>query len=149
MVSTVSIAPAMYIQVAGGLNLAVLKKFSVAGSVNLPTMCGMKNSPQIRRRTLTPSVRSKFCAQPDMMPPLPFVDAIVLLRSFPRVSRPAFASRLQGERRRKLRSVGAAIPRSPDEQSEIRHQRPGLPIIPSFRCGPAGSRPPLENLEHL
>jgi hypothetical protein len=31
-----------------------------------------------------------------MMPPLPFVDAIVLLRSFPRVSRPAFAARLQG-----------------------------------------------------
>src|SRR6476469_401132 len=96
MVSTVSIAPAMYIQVAGGLNLAALKKLSVAGSVNLPTMCGMKNSPQIKRRTLTPSVRSKFCAHPDMMPPLPFVDAIVLLRSFPRVSRPACAARLQG-----------------------------------------------------
>jgi hypothetical protein len=47
MVSNVSIVPAMYIQVAGGLNLAALKKFSVAGSVNLPTMCGMKNSPQI------------------------------------------------------------------------------------------------------
>jgi len=53
--------PAMYIQVAGGLNLAALKKFSVAGSVNLPTMCGMKNSPQIRRRMFTPSVRSKLC----------------------------------------------------------------------------------------
>src|ERR1700720_2081999 len=77
MVSTVSIAPATYIHVAGGLNLAALKKLSVAGSVNLPTMCGMKNSPQIRRSTLTPSVRSKFCAQPDMVPPLPFVDAIV------------------------------------------------------------------------
>src|SRR6478752_5755667 len=141
MVSTVSIAPAMYIHVAGGLNLAALKKLSVAGSVNLTTMCGMKNSPQIKRRTLTPSVRSKFCAQPDMMPPLPFVDAIVLLRSFPRVSRPAFAARLQGEKGRKPRPVSAAKPRGPDEQSEIRHQRPGLPIIPAFSCAPAGCGP--------
>ena len=52
---------AIYIQVAGGLNLAALKKFSVAGSVNLPTMWGMKTSPQIRRRTLTPLEKSKLC----------------------------------------------------------------------------------------
>ena len=53
--------PAMYIQVAGGLNLAALKKFKVAGSVNLPTMCGMKNNLQIRRKMFTPLVRSKLC----------------------------------------------------------------------------------------
>src|SRR5271166_3008923 len=66
IVRSISIAPATYIQVAGGLNLAALKKFSVAGSVNLPTMCGIKNSPQIRRRMLTPLLRSKLCQNPDM-----------------------------------------------------------------------------------
>src|SRR5271163_1157485 len=69
MVRKVSIVPATYIQVAGGWNLAALKKFSVAGSVNLPTMCGMKNSPQTRRRTTTPLVKSKSCAKPDISLP--------------------------------------------------------------------------------
>src|SRR6478752_10010296 len=55
----------------------------------------------------------------------------------------------RGEKRRKPRSVGAAKPRNSDEQSEIWDQRPGLPIIPAFRCAPARCGPPLENLEHL
>ena len=61
--------PAMYIQVAGGLNLAALKKPSVAGSVNLPTMCGMKNSAQIRRRTTIPLSRLNLSAH-DMLSPV-------------------------------------------------------------------------------
>src|SRR5581483_12493146 len=69
IVSTVSIEPAIYIQVAGGLNLAALKKFSVAGSVNLPTTCGMKNSAQIRRSTTTPFSRLNLSAQ-DMHSPV-------------------------------------------------------------------------------
>ena len=68
-VSTVSIVPATYIQVAGGLNLAAVKKFNVAGSVNLATMCGMKNNPQIRRSTTTPLLMSNECARPAMMIP--------------------------------------------------------------------------------
>jgi len=51
---------------------SVLKKFSVAGSVNLPTMCGMKNNPQIRRRTTTPLVISNVCTKPDMAFPQVF-----------------------------------------------------------------------------
>ena len=42
--STVSIAPAIYIQVAGGLKPASTKNSSVAGTVILPMICGMKNS---------------------------------------------------------------------------------------------------------
>ena len=69
MVSTVSIAPAMYIQVAGGLNLAALKKPSVAGSVNLPTTWGMKNSAQVRRSSTIPLSRLNLSAQ-DMLSPV-------------------------------------------------------------------------------
>src|SRR5215470_2520319 len=68
MVSTVSIAPAMYIQVAGGLNLAALKKFNVAGSVNLPTTCGMKCSAQVSRRITVPSSRLNLSAQDMRFP---------------------------------------------------------------------------------
>jgi hypothetical protein len=32
-------------------------------------MCGMKNSPQIRRSTTTPLVTSNNCAKPDMVLP--------------------------------------------------------------------------------
>src|SRR6478672_3665218 len=60
--------PAIYIQVAGGLNLAALKKPSVAGSVNLPTTCGMKNSAQTRRRTTIPLSRLNLSAH-DMLSP--------------------------------------------------------------------------------
>src|SRR4029078_13223953 len=49
---TVSIAPAMYIQVAAGFEPALTKNSSVAGTVILPTMCGMKNTAQMMRRIL-------------------------------------------------------------------------------------------------
>ena len=62
--------PAMYIQVAGGLNLAATKKPKVAGSVNLPTMCGMKNSAQIRRRSTIGLSRLNLSAH-DMRSPVP------------------------------------------------------------------------------
>src|SRR3954453_22209399 len=68
MVSTVSIEPATYIQVAGGLNLAALKKFSVAGSVNLPITCGRKNSAQASRRITVPSSRLNLSAQDTRFP---------------------------------------------------------------------------------
>src|ERR1700761_6427678 len=68
MVSTVSIEPATYIQVAGGLNLAALKKLSVAGSVNLPTTCGMKCSAQVSRRITVPSSRLNLSAQDMRFP---------------------------------------------------------------------------------
>src|SRR5438477_3337216 len=61
--------PAMYIQVAGGLNLAATKKPKVAGSVNLPTMCGMKNSAQIRRRS-TIGLRRLNLSAHDMLSPV-------------------------------------------------------------------------------
>src|SRR5215510_12176064 len=68
MVRTVSIAPAMYIQVAGGLNLAALKKPSVAGSVNLPTTWGMKNSAQVSRSSTTPFSRLNLSAHDMRFP---------------------------------------------------------------------------------
>src|SRR2546430_16717996 len=71
IVRQVSMVPAMYIQVAGGLNLAALKKPSVAGSVNLPTTCGMKNIAQIRRRTTTPLSKLNLSAH-DMLSPVIF-----------------------------------------------------------------------------
>src|SRR5947207_3050580 len=61
--------PATYIQVAGGLNLAALKKPSVAGSVNLPTTCGMKNSAQISRRSTIGLSRLNLSAH-DMASPV-------------------------------------------------------------------------------
>ena len=61
--------PAIYIQVAGGLNLAATKKPKVAGSVNLPTMCGMKNSAQIRRRSTIGLSRLNLSAH-DMRSPV-------------------------------------------------------------------------------
>src|ERR1051325_3498685 len=69
IVRSVSIEPAMYIQVAGGLNLAALKKPKVAGSVNLPTMCGMKNSAQIRRKS-TIGLRRLNLSAHDMLSPV-------------------------------------------------------------------------------
>src|SRR4051812_45324593 len=66
----------MYIQVAGGLNLAATKKPRVAGSVNLPTMCGMKNSAQISRRS-TIGLRRLNLSAHDMLSPVP-----ALCRSF-------------------------------------------------------------------
>src|SRR6186997_29793 len=68
MVSSVSMVPAMYIQVAGGLNLAATKKPNVAGSVNLPTTCGMKNSAQIRRRSTIGLSRLNLSAQDMRFP---------------------------------------------------------------------------------
>src|SRR3954465_5489178 len=76
MVRSVSMVPAMYIQVAGGLNLAATKKPRVAGSVNLPTICGMKNSAQIRRRS-TIGLRRLNLSAHDMLSPVP-----ALCRSF-------------------------------------------------------------------
>src|SRR5688572_1752144 len=70
IVSTVSIAPAMYIQVAGGLNFAALKKFNVAGSVNLPTTCGMKKSAQTRRKRTTPFSKLNLSAHDMLFPHL-------------------------------------------------------------------------------
>src|SRR5258708_7631844 len=72
MVRSVSMVPAMYIQVAGGLNLAATKKPNVAGSVNLPTMCGMKNSAQTRRRSTIGLSRLNLSAQ-DMRSPVAIV----------------------------------------------------------------------------
>ena len=67
------------IQVAGGLNLAALKKQSVAGSVNLPTTCGMKNSAQIRRRSTIGLNRLNLSAH-DMRSPN-FVQGISIDRA--------------------------------------------------------------------
>src|SRR5580693_5985832 len=89
MVSSVSTPPAKYIQVAGGSNLAALKKFNVAGSVNLPTICGMKNSPQISRRILSPLVRSKAVqvgirvGHVSMLPPFGFLALSPAFLSLP------------------------------------------------------------------
>src|SRR5579885_112950 len=58
--STVSMAPAIYIQVAGGLKPALTKKSSVAGTVSLPTMSGMKKTAQIMRRMLNSLSRLKL-----------------------------------------------------------------------------------------
>src|SRR3954466_8446783 len=72
IVSTISMVPAMYIQVAGGLNLAATKKPKVAGSVNLPTTCGMKCSATVRRRITMPFSKLNLSAH-DMLPPDAFV----------------------------------------------------------------------------
>src|ERR1041384_6623260 len=60
--------PATWMYVAGGLNLAALKKPNVAGSVNLPTTCGMKNSAQIRRRSTSGLSRLNLSAQDMRFP---------------------------------------------------------------------------------
>src|SRR5215203_6437265 len=64
----VSMVPAMYIHVAGGLNFAATKNPRVAGSVNLPTICGMKNSPHMRRRITIPLSKLNLSAH-DMLSP--------------------------------------------------------------------------------
>ena len=61
--------PAMYIQVAGGLNLAATKKPRVAGSVNLPTMCGMKNSAADQAQDHDPVQQVEFVSPRHAFPP--------------------------------------------------------------------------------
>src|SRR5262245_47358400 len=63
----VSIVPAIYIQVAGGLKPALTKNSSVAGTVIFPTICGMKNTAQIIRRRLNSLSRLNLSAS-DMAP---------------------------------------------------------------------------------
>src|SRR6478672_4027571 len=82
-VSTVSMVPATYIQVAGGLNLAALKKPRVAGSVNLPTTCGMKCSAMVRRRITIPLSKLNLSAQ-DMLSPRD--DIAVHFNGLPKVA---------------------------------------------------------------
>src|SRR5208337_5246389 len=125
IVRSVSIVPATHIQVAGGLNLAALKKFSVAGSVNLPTMCGIKNSPQIRRRMLTPLLRSKLCQNPDMNA-LPLFPDSLLLGSFLGVSSdphsisPAFWGREDRAAHAEFPRQNASGPHSPSSPEKGR-----------------------------
>src|SRR5208282_4890554 len=69
--STVSTAPEMYIQVAAGLNPAATKKLSVAGTVNLATICGMRKAPQMMRKILNSFRRLKLSAI-DILPPRVF-----------------------------------------------------------------------------
>src|SRR5262245_25160448 len=73
MQRTVSIVPAIYIQVAGGLNPALTKNSSVAGTVILPMMCGIKNTAQMMRRMLNSLSRLNLSAS-DMavVPPAVF-----------------------------------------------------------------------------
>ncbi len=68
--STVSIAPAIYIQVAGGLKPAATKNSSVAGTVILPMMCGMKKAPQMMRRILNSLNRLNLSANDIVSPGL-------------------------------------------------------------------------------
>ena len=62
-------APAIYIQVAGGLKPALTKNSSVAGTVILPTICGMKNSAQMMRRILNSLSRLNLSANDIGRPP--------------------------------------------------------------------------------
>src|SRR5262245_13237400 len=62
MQRTVSIAPAMYIQVAGGLKPALTKNSRVAGTVIFPMMWGMKNTAHAMRRMLKPSSKLNLSA---------------------------------------------------------------------------------------
>src|SRR6185437_457118 len=59
---TVSIVPEIYIHVAGGLNPALTKNSSVAGTVILPTIWGMKNTAQIMRKILNSLSRLNLSA---------------------------------------------------------------------------------------
>src|SRR5581483_4015240 len=72
--STVSIAPAIYIQVAGGLKPALTKNSSVAGTVILPTMCGMKKAPQMMRRMLNSFGRLNLSAHDIGIPPKAYYE---------------------------------------------------------------------------
>src|SRR5215475_12502180 len=62
----VSIVPAIYIHVAGGLKPAFTKKSSVAGTVIFPIMGGMKNTAQVMRRMLNSLNRLNLSAS-DMV----------------------------------------------------------------------------------
>ena len=62
-------APAIYIHVAGGLKPALTKNSSVAGTVILPTMCGMKKAPQMMRRILNSLSRLNLSARLVTLPP--------------------------------------------------------------------------------
>src|SRR4029078_7372006 len=68
---TVSIVPAIYIQVAGGLKPALTKNSNVAGPGVVPTMGGMKKTAQMMRRTLNSLSRLNLSAS-DMtaVPPV-------------------------------------------------------------------------------
>src|SRR4029453_4422569 len=74
MQRTVSIAPAMYIQVAGGLKPALTKNSSVAGTVIFAMMWGMKNTAHAMRRMLKPSSRLNLSASDIWFPPGGFVE---------------------------------------------------------------------------
>src|SRR6476469_1455414 len=100
--------PAMYIQVAGGLNLAALKKPNVASSVNLPTMCGMKNSAQIRRRSTIGLRRLNLSAHDMLSPRGGYLHFISMDRAGWRKASPAdLLAALEPVRPQRIERVGA------------------------------------------
>src|SRR5438477_10707364 len=108
MVRNVSMVPAMYIHVAGGLNLAALKNPKVAGSVNLPTMCGMKNSAQIRRRSTIGLRRLNLSAHDMLFPRGGYLRFISMDRAGWRKALPAdLLATVEPVRAQRIERVGA------------------------------------------
>src|SRR5215475_13835946 len=69
IVRRVSIEPAIYIHVAGGLKPALTKNSSVAGTVILPMIWGTKNRAQMMRRMLNSLNRLNLSASDMAAPP--------------------------------------------------------------------------------